>query len=57
VRILALATVTVRLDSGRLVSGKPGDIFDMPLGDGGHRPRLVSASHRKGEATFRCVVH
>ena len=45
-------TTTIRLDSGQLLSGRPGDYFAAPLA-GASRPRLVSASHQNGEATFR----
>jgi hypothetical protein len=49
-------TVSVRLDSGQVLTAKPGEYFDF-LADGRHRPKLVSASHWKGEAKFWSIVH
>lgn len=49
-------TATIRLDSGQVLSGKPGDHFAGPL-YGLSAPQLISASHQTGEATFRWVLH
>jgi hypothetical protein len=41
----------ILLDSGRALSGKPGDRFEVPLGCS--CPRLIWACHETGEARFR----
>jgi hypothetical protein len=47
-------TTTLRLDTGETLAGRPGETL-APIR--GRSPRLVSASHRKQEATFRWIVH
>jgi hypothetical protein len=42
----------ILLASGNALSGKPGNYFEVP-NHGCSCPRLVSASHETGEATFR----
>jgi hypothetical protein len=49
-------TTKIHLDSGEVLTGKPGDYFDVPK-YGRSRPKLVSASYRTGEATFRWMMH
>jgi hypothetical protein len=47
-------TITIRLESGEVLSVKPGDTFGPTRGGS---PRLLCASYRKQEATLRWIVH
>jgi hypothetical protein len=47
-------TTAIRLDSGKVLSVKPGDTFG-PTRWGS--PRLLSASYRKQEARLKWIVH
>ena len=49
-------TARIRLDTGEVLSGRPGHYFAGPM-HGAHRPQLRSASYKKQEATFRWIMH